>query len=147
MSYEMRTRDIPAFKDGIRVDISVKSMLEYLILPVSHARRKPFADSPFAPLQVDNATWPLETVSGTIDPADSSDSVPLGVLRVSLTDGIEQRTTSIDLMVGILARVRHHHNSKNLPPRLHQFSSNEQDDLEASHLRPCKQDHLRVGDH
>ena len=120
-------------------------MLEYLILPVSHARKKPFANSPFAPLQVDNTIWPLEAMSGAIDPTDSSDSVALGILRISLADGIERRTTSIDLMVEILARVRHHHNSKNLPPQSCQFSSNEQDELEASHLRPCRQDHLRVG--
>jgi len=56
------------------------------------------ADSPFASLQVNNTIRSLESVSSTIDPADTSDAISLCVLRVCLADRVESGTTRIDLM-------------------------------------------------
>jgi hypothetical protein len=39
-------------------------------------------------------------MSCAVNPADASNGVPLGVLRIGLADGIEGRTAGIDLMEG-----------------------------------------------
>lgn len=84
-------------------------------------------------------------MSHTIDSTNAGHGVPFGVLGVSLTDSVERRTTSVDLMEGQCApgTIRIY---KNLPQHSDLFSSNERDSLEDLDLQPYRQAHLRVAD-
>ena len=85
-------------------------------------------------------------MSRTIDSTNADHAVPFGVLGISLTDSVERRTTSVDLMEGqcVPGTIRIY---KNLPQRSDLFLSNERDGLEDLDLRPYRQAHLRVVDH
>lgn len=86
-------------------------------------------------------------MSRAINPTNAGNSVPLGVLRMSLSDGVERRTAGVDLIegFGVSVHVRNNQNTKYLLLLPGPLPSNEQDGPEVSHLRPYTRVRLRVG--
>ena len=54
--------------------------------------------SPFTLLEIDDTVWSFEAMPGAVDTANAGDSISLRILRVSLGDCIEVRTTGIYLI-------------------------------------------------